>query len=82
MVSAHYMEAVSNNMRDLFPRGGAEIELLTHVADRTRLIDFDVFWNATPEVRLGIGGAFSEVEYVDGERPHNWRARALANYYF
>lgn len=82
MVSAHYMEALSDNMSELYPRGGAEIELLTHVADRIRLLDLDAFWNVTPQVRLGLGGAYSEVEYLDGERPHNVRGRALANYYF
>lgn len=82
MLSGNYMEAVSDNLAELYPRGGAEIELLTHVADRFRRADFDVFWNATPEVRLGLGGSFTEMEYLDGERPHNWRARLVGNYYF
>jgi hypothetical protein len=82
MVSADYMEAYSDNLADLYPRGGAEIELLTHVADRTRRFDLDVYFNVTPEVRLGMGGSYTQVEYIDGERPDNLRARALANYYF
>ncbi len=82
MVQANYMEAFSNNLSDLYPRGGAEIELLTHVADKFRRADADVFWNVTPEVRLGWGGSFTEMEYLDKERPYNWRGRMVANYYF
>jgi hypothetical protein len=82
MLFARYMEAFSDNLEQLYPRGGAEIELLTHVADRYRRGDFDVFWNVTPEVRLGWGGSYTQMEYLDGERPHNIRARMLANYYF
>ncbi len=80
--SANYTQAYSKNMRDLFPRGGAEIELLTRVADRSRYVDANLFFDATPALRFGISGSYMVVKYIDGDEPHNWRGRAQAMYFF
>jgi hypothetical protein len=81
-ISLNYTQAYSKNMRDLYPQGGAEIELLTHVAERSRYADVNLFWDATPAVRFGISGAYTTVDYLDGDQPHNVRARAQALYVF
>jgi hypothetical protein len=82
IIAANYTQAHSDNMRELFPRGGAEIELLVRVADRQRYADLNLFWDATPAVRLGLAGSYSVVRYLDGDEPHNIRARAQAMYFF
>ena len=69
-------------MSELFPRGGAEIELLVRVADRQRYADVNLFWDATPAVRFGIAGSYSWVRYLDGDEPHNFRGHAQAMYFF
>jgi hypothetical protein len=82
ILALNYTQAHSENMSELFPRGGAEIELLVRVADRQRYADASLFWDATPAVRLGIAGSYSWVRYLDGDEPHNIRARAQAMYFF
>ncbi|MGC4086798.1 MAG: hypothetical protein QM756_02655 [Polyangiaceae bacterium] len=81
-ISINYTQATSKNMRDLYPQGGAEIELLTHVAEMSRYADVNLFWDVTPAVRLGLAGAYSAVEYLDGDKPHNIRLHGQALYAF
>jgi hypothetical protein len=81
-VTANYTQAHSANMHKLFPRGGAEIELLGYVADTTRCGDATLYWDATPAVRFGAMGAYTKVRYLDGNEPHNLRGMALAQYAF
>lgn len=80
--SANYTYAHSKNMADLFLRGGSEIELLGHVADSSQYADVNLFWDATPAVRFGLSGQYTEVEYRDKNKPHNLRGMALALYAF
>jgi hypothetical protein len=80
--SANYTQAHSGNMKKLFPQGGAEIELLGHVADTSRYADVNLFWDATPAVRFGLSGAYTTVNYLDGDKPHNLRGMLLALYAF
>jgi len=80
--AANYTQAYSANLQDLFPQGGAEIELLTHVADRSQYVDANLFFDATPAVRLGVAGAYTRVEYLDGERPDNFRGHVQGLYFF
>jgi hypothetical protein len=80
--SANYTEARSSNMRKLFPMGGAEIELLGRVADTSRYADVNVFFDATPSVRVGLSGQYTQVHYLDGDQPDNLRAMGQANYLF
>ena len=80
--SANYTQAHSGNMSKLFPKGGAEIELLGRVADTSRYGDVNLFWDATPAVRFGLSGEYSKVEYLDGDKPHNLRGMAMALYVF
>jgi hypothetical protein len=82
ILSANYTQAHSKNMAELFPKGGAEIELLVRVADTSRYADVNLFWDATPAVRLGLSGQYTKVNYLDGEKPHNLRAMAQAMYSF
>jgi hypothetical protein len=81
-LSVNYTQAYSKNMRDLFPQGGAEIELLTRVVDRSRYADANVFFDLTNAVRLGLSGSYAGVEYIDGDKPHNYRGHAQAMYFF
>src|SRR5690606_3206172 len=81
-VSANYTQAYSKNLRDLFPQGGAEIELLTRVADRSRYVDLNLFFDLTSRVRLGVAGSYAKVEYIDGDEPDNYRARAQGMFFF
>ncbi len=80
--SANYTQAHSANMSKLFPRGGAEIELLGRVANTSRYADVNLFWDATPAVRLGLSGQYTKVDYLDGDQPHNLRGMAQALYVF
>lgn len=80
--SANYTQARSNNMASLFPKGGAEIELLGAVASLSQYADLNLFFDATPAVRFGISGQYTRVEYLDGNKPHNYRAMAQALYAF
>jgi hypothetical protein len=80
--AANYTQAHSNNLAKLFPQGGAEIELLGRVADTSRYADANLFWDATPAVRLGLSGQYTAVEYLDGDKPHNIRAMGQALYVF
>lgn len=81
-ISLNYTQAISKNMRDLYPQGGAEIELLTHVAERSRYADANLFWYATPSIRFGLAGSYSTVDYLDGDQPHNIRGHFQAVYLF
>jgi hypothetical protein len=80
--SANYTQAHSGNLAKLFPRGGAEIELLVNVADTSRYGDVNLFWDATPAVRLGVSGQYTQVHYLDGNKPHNIRGMAQTVYQF
>jgi len=81
-LSANYTQAHSGNLTKLFPKGGAEIELLVNVADTSRYADLNLFWDVTPAVRIGLSGQYTEVEYLDGAKPHNIRGMAQTVYQF
>jgi hypothetical protein len=80
--AANYTQAHSSNLAKLFPQGGAEIELLTRVADTSRYADVNLFWDATPSVRFGVSGQYTQVTYLDGDQPHNLRGMLQALYVF
>jgi hypothetical protein len=81
-LTLNYTQAHSANMAKLFPKGGAEIELLGRVANTTRHGEATLYWDVTPAVRFGLSGAYTEVEYLDGNKPHNWRGMGIAQYAF
>ncbi len=81
-LSANYTQAHSGNLAKLFPRGGAEIELLVNVADTSRYADLNLFWDATPAARIGLSGQYTQVEYLDGAKPHNIRGMVQTVYQF
>ncbi|HEY2407497.1 MAG TPA: hypothetical protein VGI10_15910 [Polyangiaceae bacterium] len=80
--AANYTESFSDNMSKLFPKGGAEVELLNRVGNRSRYGDVNLMWDATPAVRFGISGQYTWVRYLDNDRPHNLRGMAQALYAF
>lgn len=80
--SANYTLGRSDNIAKLFPQGGAEIELLTHVAKLSRYADANLLWDVTPEVRVGGSFQYTMVEYIDGDKPHNLREMVQAVYVF
>jgi hypothetical protein len=92
ILSANYTQGYSKNLNKLFPAGGTEIELLGRVADTSRYADVNVFWDATPAVRLGLSGQYTQVEYLpisrggavlrEADKPHNVRVMAQALYAF
>ena len=81
-LSANYTQAHSRNLAQLFPKGGAEIELLVDVADTSRYADLNLLWDVAPAVRIGLSGQYTQVEYLDGHKPHNLRGMAQTVYQF
>jgi hypothetical protein len=81
-LAAIFTQAYSRNMGALYPQGGAEIDLLTHIAERVRYIEGNIFWDVTPEVRVGAAGIYTTVRYLDGEEPQNIRVKGTANYFY
>ena len=77
-----YTQAYSKNMSALYPQGGAEIDLLTHIADRVRYVEGNIYWDVTPELRLGAACIYTTVTYLDGMEPHSIRGKASAYYFF
>jgi hypothetical protein len=87
ILSANYTQSHSKNMNDLFFKGGMEVELLGRIADTSRYGDVNLFWDATPAVRFGISGQYTQVEYLDStpampDKPHNIRGMGQAVYVF
>jgi hypothetical protein len=82
LFSANYTQSHSDNLATLFPQGGAEIELLGSVADTSRYADANLFWDITPAVRVGVSGQYTQVEYLDGNKPHNLRGMGQTLYVF
>jgi hypothetical protein len=80
--AANFTEAYSKNMATLYPRGGAEINLPTRVAQLSRYADANVFFDVTPAVRVGASFQYTSTEYVDGETPRNLRWMGSAFYFF
>ncbi len=81
-IAAIYTQAYSKNMHELYPQGGAEIELLTYVADRIRYAEANVYFDITPEARVGLAGIYTQTVYLDGEDPYNLRGKLNGWYFF
>jgi hypothetical protein len=83
LFAANYTQSHSDNLWKLYPRGSADVELLGKIADTSRYVDANLFWDATPALRLGISGQYTQVEYLDGiNKPHNLRGMAQTVYVF
>lgn len=82
ILSGNFTEAYSKNMAELYPKGGAEISLLTRVAQLSRYADANVFFDVTPAVRIGASFQYTATEYIDGEIPRNLRWMASGLYFF
>jgi hypothetical protein len=81
-IAANYTQGYSKNMSVLYPRGGAEINLETKVANMSRYADANLFFDATPAVRFGGSFQYTATQYIDGETPRNLRWMAQALYFF
>jgi hypothetical protein len=81
-LAGNFTYAHSRNIAKLFPRGGAEIELLGSVADKSLSGDASLMFDATPAVRFGLACQFTQVRYLDGNEPHNIRGIGTALYTF
>jgi hypothetical protein len=53
--------------------GATEVGLLTFIARQSTYYDANLFWDATPAVRVGASVQYTTMEYVDGQKPHNFR---------
>jgi len=82
ILAGNFTYAHSNNLDKLYPRGGAEIELLGAVANTSMSGDGSLLWDATPAVRFGVSGQYTQVTYLDGLKPHNIRGIGQAMYTF
>jgi hypothetical protein len=88
--SANYTQAHSANMAMLFPLGGKEIDLQTHVADTMRYADAKLTFDITPVVRLGVYSQYTQTVYLgdrgnpllDRDKPHNIRVAGQTIYLF
>jgi hypothetical protein len=80
--AANVTQSTSGNIAKLFPKGGSEIELLGSVAKTSRYADANLFFDVTPAVRMGLSGQYTEVEYLDGNKPHNLRGMFQSVYVF
>jgi hypothetical protein len=82
-VAGNFTYAQSQNIGKLFPQGGVEIDLLGSVADKSLSGDASLVWDATPSVRFGLSGQYTQVSYLDRKsQPHNIRGIASALYIF
>ncbi len=72
-LAGNVTHAESKNIAQLYPRGGTEVGLLTYIAHKSDYYDINLFWDATPAVRVGASLQYTTVEYIDGEKPHNLR---------
>jgi hypothetical protein len=84
ILAGNYTQSHSKNMRELFPGGGSQIALLGTVVDTSKYADVNLFFDATPAVRFGISGQWTQVQYIDvtNDKPHNLRGMGQAVYVF
>jgi hypothetical protein len=80
--AANYTQSHSDNLSKFYRRGDVEIELLGDIVDTSRYVDANLFWDATPAMRFGISGQYTQVRYLDGAEPHNLRGMAQSVYVF
>ena len=72
-VAGNVTHAFSKNIASLYPVGATEIGLLTYIARQSTYYDANLFWDATPAVRIGASVQYTTMEYLDGQKPHNIR---------
>lgn len=81
-LSGNFTHSYSENIADLYPQGGSEVGLLTFVARQTTYVDGNLFFDATPALRIGGSVQYTIVEYIDGDKPDNIREMVSASYVF
>jgi hypothetical protein len=82
LFSGNYTQSHSGNLAKLFLPGNSEIELLGTIAHTSRYADANLFWDVTPAARIGVSGQYTQVDYLDGTKPHNIRGMAQTVYQF
>jgi hypothetical protein len=81
--SANYTQSHSANLAMLYPLGGKEVDLQTHVADTFRYADAKLTFDVTPVVRVGVFSQYTQTVYlVDSDKPHNIRVAGQTIYLF
>jgi hypothetical protein len=86
-LAGNFTYAHSRNIGKLYPAGGTEIELLGSIADKSLSGDASLFFDATPAIRFGISGQYTQVRYLRNsaspeQEPYNIRGIAQALYTF
>jgi hypothetical protein len=86
-LSGNFTYAHSRNLSKLYLQGGTEIELLGTVVDTSLSGDASLLFDATPSIRFGISGQYTQVRYLrvaggEPDEPHNIRGIAQALYTF
>ncbi len=76
-VSSNYSRLFSNNARDFVPPASA-----SKVFFRSQWADANLFWDATPQLRLGAELAWFQQKYVDGVKAHDERVQLSTFYLF
>jgi hypothetical protein len=69
-------------MSQLFQVGSVEIGIIDLVANTSLYGDANLFFDATPSIRFGLSGQYTQVTYLDGNKPHNIRGMGQAVYVF
>src|SRR5262249_36280043 len=82
ILAGHFTDGHSGNLDKLYPGGGAEIELLGSVVNPSLSGGGTLMFDATPSVRFGISGQYTQVTYLDGLKSHNVRGIGQAQYTF
>jgi hypothetical protein len=75
ILSINYTQGESDNMATLFPGSKKAI-------DKTHYADANIFFDVTPEARIGVSYQYVVQQYVDGNSPRNQRYEAIALYFF
>jgi hypothetical protein len=86
-LSGNLTWAHSRNIGKLFPMGGAEIELLGAIVDRSIAADANLTFDVTPAIRVGVAGVYTRMRYLDHtaanpQDPYNIRGIGTAMYSF
>jgi hypothetical protein len=82
LFAANFTYSHSNNMSQLFQVGSVEIGIIDLVANTSLYGDANLFFDATPSIRFGLSGQYTQVTYLDGNKPHNIRGMGQAVYVF
>jgi hypothetical protein len=73
-LSANYSRMKSHN--------AASLGTAASVFDKSQWADVNLFWDAIPQVRFGLEGAWFEQTYADAKKAHDYRVQFSSFYLF